>query len=469
VTVSPGKNPIADRLQKLSDQWGEFAEDERARVLCWLFRPDEARMAEAFLAVEEDEQAGEHPDLFLAFETPFEDPAGHGFALRQKLVTEFREGKEELEKDGIDTSWTPPRVKHKENDIAFWVRTCASFRKHLGPEVRHLVLVLRPEAVSDPDAYQLWLYRWAIEAPGVQRALVLDDATRPGYRALCQSDSKRVWATEAALDMPSALQELSQAAGNLDTPGGQYRDLFVKMGNALGKQDLAGALSHGDLMLGIAAAQGWFHLAVPVHLALGGALAGAGRFQEAIARYLAAEASAAEGEEKGADELKKTCKVLRMQSRLGRGSALIAGKAWTMAAELYEQTAPMAAELGDQRATLDCHRLASFSYEQGGQPDKAWEAGLPGLQVAREMDEETRQTSSFPYLGEGLMRLCKSGPRKALASRTEREIVLIAGTEDWRPPSPSGSPSGAAAGRSGAGAGAAGSSSADGSAKGGSS
>jgi len=49
------------------------------------------------------------------------------------------------------------------------------------------------------------------------------------------------------------------------------------------------------------------------------------------------------------------------------------------------------------------------------------------------MDDETRKTSTFPYLGEGLMRLCESGPRKALGPQVEREIVSIAGTRDWRP------------------------------------
>jgi len=121
-----------------------------------------------------------------------------------------------------------------------------------------------------------------------------------------------------------------------------------------------------------------------------------------------------------------------MQARLGRGAALIGGHAWGMAAKLYEETAPLAEELGDKRTTLDCHRLASFSYEQNNQPDEAWKAGMPGINVARDMDEETRKTSTFPYLGEGMMRLC-TGPRRSLAPQMEREIVAIAGTRDWRP------------------------------------
>ncbi len=389
-------------------------------------------MAETFLAMEADEQAGEHPDLFLTFEAPFANAREHGYFLRNELVTAFREGSAELEKDGVDVSWQPPTVRRNERDIPFLIRTCASFYEHL-KLTRHLVLVLRPEAVVDPEAYQLWLHQWAVEAPANQRALIFDDARAPAFVELCKADPKRVWARSPELNMPAAMEELSQAGGNLDTPGGQYRDLFVRMGTAFEKQDLTLASSLGDQALAIAASQGWFHMAVPIQFALGAALLGAGRAQEAIGRYAAAEKSAEAGETEGQEELRPTCKRLRMQARLGRGSALVAAKAWGMAAQLYEETATLAAELDDKRTQLDCHRLAAFSYEQGGKPDQAWRAGLPGLQVARDMDEETRNTSSFPYLGEGLMRLCQSGDRRGLAPRIEREIVGIAGTLEWRP------------------------------------
>jgi hypothetical protein len=220
------------------------------------------------------------------------------------------------------------------------------------------------------------------------------------------------------------------------------------MGNALGKEDLTRALALGDLALKIVALNGWYHMAVPIHLALAASLASAGRSQEAIERYVAAERSASTGEKNGEHELRPTCKILRMQSRLGHGSALIAAQQWDKAAELFEQTAPMAAELGDKRATLDCYRLASFCHEQDQKPDRAWVDGMLGLQVAREMDEETRKTSTFPYLGEGLMRLCESDARKSQASETEEKISTIAGTKEWRPAPPKVNTGGAADGAS---------------------
>ena len=45
------KNPIAQRLEILADQWAEFATREDARLLRWMLRSDEVRMVVAFLAV----------------------------------------------------------------------------------------------------------------------------------------------------------------------------------------------------------------------------------------------------------------------------------------------------------------------------------------------------------------------------------------------------------------------------------
>jgi hypothetical protein len=233
--------------------------------------------------------------------------------------------------------------------------------------------------------------------------------------------------------MPAALEELSQAGGNRDKPGGQFRQLFVKLTSALAAGDLASAASLGDSAIGIATAQRWYHLAVPVNFALGAAFSGAGRHQEAVVRYQAAEVAAAQGETDGAEEAQAVCPQLRLQARLGYGSALIGAGAWRLAAQLYEETAPLASAQGDARVTLDCYRLASFCHERNGTLDEAFRVGLLGMPVAREMDKETLQTSTFPYLGEGLMRLTESGARRGLGPRMEQEISEIAGTRDWRP------------------------------------
>ena len=207
----------------------------------------------------------------------------------------------------------------------------------------------------------------------------------------------------------------------------------MRLGNELAKSNLTRAVELGASALSIAAAQGWFHLAVPVHFALAAGFTSAGRFAESLASYANAEHVALRGETEGTEDARPACRTLRLHARLGQGATLVAAKAWDAAARLYEETAPVARECGDARSELDCYRLASFAHEQAGRDERAFDVGAQGLGIARTMEPELLQSSTFPYLGVALLRLCEAPARQPLAPRIEQEIQSIAGTPDWRP------------------------------------
>jgi hypothetical protein len=207
--------------------------------------------------------------------------------------------------------------------------------------------------------------------------------------------------------------------------------LFVKLSNALGDAKLPEAMGFGQAALAIAGAHHWYALAVPIHFALGAALAGVGRSTEANERYLSAELAATEGEKAG----DPVCQKLRAQARMVRGGLLVSIRQFPHAAKLFEETVPLATAAGDPRMVIDCYRLASFSYEQNGEPEKAWQSGVDGLGYANKVDPETRQTSTLAYLGDGMMRLTQRPEYSAASLRIEREMVALLGRTDWRPQS----------------------------------
>jgi hypothetical protein len=421
------KNPVQRRLDLVHDEWVAFAELPAARVLCWQVTPDETSMVEAFVAVESDERGGELPDLFVRLLSPFDAATPYGLALRG----EFLELARALHA-GLDSpeqaAWLAPNYERGEDDVAFWVRTCASFSQHYRlPGL--LATLLLPGGIADAGAYQLWLQRLAAQLPSSVRAVVLDDARTPGFATLVKAEPVRVVAKPLALDMPGARLELSSEAGGLETPGGQFRHLFVQLTNALGASKLPEAIGFAQAALGIAAAQRWFALAVPVQFSLGAAFAGQGRATEANERYLAAELAAAEGEKAG----DPACTQLRAQARMVRGGLLVSIRQFPAAAQLFIETIPVAESTGDPRMVLDCYRLASFSYEQSGAHEKAWQTGIDGLGYAHKLDLETRQTTTLPYLGEGMMRLSQRPEYQAARLRIEREMVALTGRTDWQP------------------------------------
>jgi hypothetical protein len=297
-----------------------------------------------------------------------------------------------------------------------------------------LVLVLTPSAIDDVSAFRQWLdlvVQSALPKLPKIRFVLLDTPNESSFAPLVQTHPELVVAIEANLDMPAARVQISEEAGNLDYPGGQYRHQFVQMTNALGKGDLATADTHATAALDITQQQGWFAYAVPIHLAMGASMAAIGKNDEANRRYQGAEAAATEGESAG----DAVCGKLRVQARMCRGSLLIHAGAWQPAATLYEETVPLAKATGDPGMTIDCHRLASFCHEQSGAVQPAWQQGVDGLAFARTLDNKALAATTLRYLGATLDRICKHFSVSGSWPRIEQELIALLGP-DWRPVAP---------------------------------
>ncbi|HEX6244819.1 MAG TPA: hypothetical protein VFZ61_28060, partial [Polyangiales bacterium] len=342
-------NPIRRRFAWLHDQWVSFAENTDARVLCWLLEEDELAMFDAFLAAESDDEIGELPDLFLRLTAPFEQEGSYGFALREELWRMDQElaASEDAELSEL-ASWQPPLLTKNSVGTSSLLAACESFHAH-HQLPGQLALVLNPGPSADVNAFARWLLSAVRQLPAQVRFIVLDSARQAQLAPLLAGDLKRITVQAAGLDMPRALADTSRNAGGLDTPGGMFRQLFVTFSGALGRQDLAQAERLGERALAITAAQGWHALSLPIHMALATAYAGAGRSEDAHARYVAAEQAARAGEQAG----DTSCTKLRVQARMARGSLWIAERKHTQAAEQFEQTLPDAEALGDPLTLID--------------------------------------------------------------------------------------------------------------------
>lgn len=425
------KNAVERRLDLLHDQWTEFAQLPEARLLRWVVEPDEVRMVEAWLHKEGDERMGECPDLFLRLEEPFDEPARYGYALREALVRMEEESRAGLEEEGL-SGWRCPPAKEGTTDVDAFLAACDSLRSHYENLCEHLVLVLMPTQGTDASAWLKWLGRAVekAESPHV-RLMVLDDARALVLEPLAEALPERVVTMPAKLDMGRALEELSQEAGHLDTPGGKFRELFVRMGNAATKGDVEKVARLGAQAVAIAASHGLHSLAVAAHFVVGGALLGAGRPQEALEHYRQAETAASESEGKGETQGAQ----LRLKSRMAQGAARVTAQEYPQAAMLYEETAPLARELKDARMELECWRMASWCCEVTKEVERAWAHGQRAWEVGRAMDADMRETSTLPYVGDALVRLSheRQGERAARAMESEVESLL---GKDWRPEAP---------------------------------
>jgi hypothetical protein len=423
----PPTNPVQRRLDLLQDQWTQFASNPQARLLRWVVAPDEVAMVAALWVKESDERAAETPDLFLRLRSGFEDPERHGFALRREFLQELTRAQEALGEESRGPRWTCPAPLVGASDAQALVAALEAFRAAHAPTGGVVGVWLDPEELADDGLYSAWLQRLAAVAPGGCRFVVLEEVGRPAFEALASAEPELVRSEVADLDMAGAAEEISGQTGDLETPGGRYRQLFVQLGNAAKGEDIARARALADRAAALAEEQKWPALAAAAHMVLGGVLSSC-EPQEAIARYGRAEGLA----EKGAAEGDAQCGSIRLGARMASGSVLVSTGAFAEAASWYRETVPMAEAARDARTVVDCWRLASYCHEQSGALDAAWEAGLAGFGVGRGLDAQTKKTSTLSYLAEGLMRLTSKRPLRRYAEAMEEQIIAVLGA-DWQP------------------------------------
>ncbi|ATB37718.1 hypothetical protein CYFUS_003143 [Cystobacter fuscus] len=423
------KNAVEKRLDLLHDQWTEFAQLPDARLLRWVVESDETRMVEAFLEKEGDERLGECPDLFLSFDEPFEEAAKYGAALREALMAMVEESRAGLEAEAeLPPGGTCPPAKPEAGAESF-LEACGWLRGHYESLCEHLAVVLMPSRVVDAKAWLEWL-RGAVEqaaSPHV-RLVVLDDARTLTLEPLAELFPEKVVTIPAKLNMGGALEELSREAGNLDSPGGRFRELFVRMANAATKGNVAQVRTLGGQAVAVASEQGLHSLAVAAHFVVGGTLLAVNQPREALGHYQKAEASAADAEARGEVEGAQ----LRLKSRLAQGTALVSAQEHLPAAKLYAETAPLARALMDAQMELECWRMASWCHEMAKEVEPAWEHGQRAWQVGQAMDAGTRATSTLAYVGEALVRLSHERQGEPTAREVESDVVSVLG-KDWRP------------------------------------
>lgn len=412
-------NPMERRLATLSDQWGRVRDSTKVRLLCWQLTDAETRVFDAFIEVESDQRIAEHPTLFVSLDTAFVSPQQHALSLSQQLEDGLADGEAELRALDLPNGWKRPPSRRDESPAAYLVRACESFLSFF--DVRgEVALILRPRAIADAASYEGWLLELANAATTRVRVIVLDDVSAPAFPQLATSRSERITCVRANLDLGSALQELSDAAGQLDTPGGQFRDRFVRMSNALMAGELEQAVCHADAAVLVAEANALWHLSVPVHIALASAFLARGRSAEALLRYAAAELAAETGSASGDAALADTCRKLELQSRLAHGAGLAGLREWSKAAALFERILQLSAAASDAAIVLDCRRLASFCYEQAGDTGRAWQLATAALEHARELEPSERERGNFASLADALRRMAATRPADAVRPVLER-------------------------------------------------
>jgi hypothetical protein len=424
------KSAIERRLEKLADLWNEFADDPDARLLRWLVDGDSAQMVLGFLE-QQNQGAGDLPDLFMRFEVPFDDPRRYAGLLVEafkKMYDEIRADEETRTKfsaDKIPLEWACPAPRPGSSDADAFVQCCTSFRKYYEDRMVHLALILTPERIADASEWGKWLLTLVRSSvPANVRFTVVDRADAPALNELAKAEPKLITTKTPELDMAGAVKEIVRDAG-VSGPGAAYQKHFIGLTEAAAKGNLPQAARLAEAALSIAREHNWPPLQVAVQMALGAAYLAAGKSADALAVYRSAGEAASAAQALG----DPTGPKLLVQSRLAEGATLVNDGKYAEAAKAYEEAAPLAEQQKDHLMALESWRMAAYCHEAAKQLDPAWKCGYKALDAGALLEDKIRPNSTLPYVGQALMRLTGQRPYADKAKEVQQRMTALVGPE----------------------------------------
>lgn len=439
------ENPISLRLQELLEQWLAATSLPAVRLLCWIASDDEAHAIDAFVSQECAPDTANLPDLFVQLTTPFLAQPGHGYRLSTELLAQYDEARAEP----VQTSAEPVQgawqcgASTDCSDAQTFVRLLESFAAHHLPpgSSGRLAVWLAPSEVSRPDAYMLWLQRVVRLAPAQLCFLAVDALDAPHYAPLAEVESERVVRRACQLSLAAASGEALQAASTAG-PDARFRAAQAACSESLAAGDAAAADTHARAALALATQQGWPQLAAVVQMMLAASYTAASKPHDALRAYAEAERLGSERERQendatataaDGDGVERLACMLRLHARLGQGGILLGQRSFNIGAVVYEEAASLARKCADARLELDALRLASLCRAELGEARSAWQLGMQGMQLGIAMDDETRKSSSLPYLADQLVRFTRQhGAYAAHRKPLEAQLDKLLGADRVR-------------------------------------
>ena len=416
-------NPIEQRLKKLEGLWTEFIEQPAGRILRWLTDDDSVQMIQLFVDLQ-SEPVSEIPELFIEFKAPFDQPAKYAASIVESLQAQYDANREEIVAEGIQSDWTCPPLSNPITTKDLLI-TLESFQKSHETLTEHLAIVLWPETTKHAASWERWLTDLvSLGIPASIRVVVVDRKNYPALESLANAQPEKVVSIDPQLDMPAAYEQIVAAVPG-SSPGHDFRKYFVALTNAAGSGDLAKAESVAVKAIAIATKEQWFYLISAAQMALGAAYFAAGKLEDTIQCYRAANKAVA-----GKDDV--ASKKLDVPTRMAEGSALIAAEKYGEAAKVFQNAAVVAAGYGEAEATseLECWRMAGWCHETNSQPAQGWDCGEKALAVGAKLEESAREMSTLPYVGQMMIRLADAGTQKKRKREIEDRMVKLLGP-DW--------------------------------------
>ncbi|VVT45007.1 hypothetical protein UYSO10_0299 [Kosakonia radicincitans] len=284
--MNASKNPSEKVMSELELSWLDASEDTAARLFIWRVPANGESLLDAFFALQQHPQGRSLPDLFLSFNTPFETGYSYSEALGREFVEQYEATPDAAFWDA--EPWLPCYSAGQLRSLL------QNFAEQFTDDLRYLVLVLKPSAVSDESAMLRWLHLWLEQGADAPRLLLIDTVEQPIWQSLYTANPRHVRLIEDRIDGMKVMHQTAQQQTDADADRLLFRRYLADAMLLLEKGSAAQVAARGSLALAIAQCRGWADQQAMMHnLIAGGWLKGRDHAQ-AVEHYRQAQSISGE-------------------------------------------------------------------------------------------------------------------------------------------------------------------------------
>ncbi|MDR5760474.1 hypothetical protein [Caballeronia sp. LZ035] len=387
-------HPVERRLMAVHEDWLRFRANSRASLLYWQANEADLRMMEIYV-----QRQYTLSNAVLQLTPRFDHADQYVRALGQEIIAFYEANRESALKNGIAADWHPPNPQGA-TPTAYLLTLTRSLLQHHPDVFPELVLILEPEPVSKPNAFERCLNelldgieRDAWQAERMRFVLIGSDAD--AFAWLRQRKPEQMVVVHGRYGMETLPRELFVESGQRG-PQGDFPRLFVELGETLAQGDAVRLESVRAEALAITSNHGWFDQSVTVHLLAGAAYLKWNEAAQALDAYEQATQAALQAVNAGHSAGNK----LAVNSLFGEASVHWMQGKYTRAAERYEQAASFAQAEHDGILCVEAWRMVGECMSQMRRQEEALEANFRALDCGLWIDSVLRANSNVQHVAQ---------------------------------------------------------------------
>ncbi len=413
-------NPVERRLVELGNYWRAFCDDASKRLLIWRVQDNALRMLQCFFEVQKLDSELATGDLFIVFDTAFENSIQYSRDLKLALAGQYEASRDDLTQQGITPDWSYLPESYPDTATGFVQSLCSFEARH--QEIKgHVAAVLMPSNIADNSAFQAWLQR-ALEAaiPERLRLAVIDTVENPQLLPLIELKHPLVFIDSPPVDALSTAQETFAQEGGVG-PAAVFRNFLIGLVALIAKGTADQVKAKSKDALAFARKQKWLDQEVVVAMLVAGALLKEKRFAEAISGYKETRATA----QQAADASHPAGKDLVLQTWFGQAGAHLAAGETAQAADCYDQAALVAKSIPNLILAIEAHRMAMFCHARLNNRDPAIERGTAAMGLGEQMEPDMRNNTTLPIAAVDYLRVIELDRVKKMEAIKQRRDAGI--------------------------------------------